>query len=112
MRQVRDNADSIATASSEIAAGNGDLSARAESQASALQETAASMETAHLDRAAKRRQCRRADELARAASTWRCGGEVVHEVVGTMGSWAVVAQDVDIISVIPMALPFKPTSWR
>lgn len=57
VRQVRDSTDSITTASSEIAAGNGDLSARTESQASALQETAASMEQLTSTRAAKRRQC-------------------------------------------------------
>ena len=66
--QVRDSTDSINTASAEIAAGNGDLSARTESQASALQETAASMEqltsTVHQNAA----NAKRADELARAAS--------------------------------------------
>ncbi|GAO20978.1 methyl-accepting chemotaxis sensory transducer [Alicycliphilus sp. B1] len=41
---VRANAESVATASAPDRAGNGDLSARTESQASALQETAASME--------------------------------------------------------------------
>jgi methyl-accepting chemotaxis protein len=35
---------SVATASAEIAQGNNDLSARTEQQASALQQTAASME--------------------------------------------------------------------
>ena len=41
---VRSNANSVAAASSEIAHGNNDLSARTEQQASALQETSASME--------------------------------------------------------------------
>jgi methyl-accepting chemotaxis protein len=40
---VRMNADGVATASSQIAQGNADLSARTEQQASALEETAASM---------------------------------------------------------------------
>ena len=42
--EVRRNADSVATASSQIAQGNLDLSQRTEEQASALQQTAASME--------------------------------------------------------------------
>ncbi|RYF53669.1 MAG: HAMP domain-containing protein, partial [Comamonadaceae bacterium] len=42
--QVRHGADGIALASSEIASGNLDLSSRTEEQASALQQTAASME--------------------------------------------------------------------
>ncbi len=41
---VRQNADSVANASAEIAQGNNDLSARTEQQASALEQTAASME--------------------------------------------------------------------
>jgi methyl-accepting chemotaxis protein len=42
--EIRHSAETIATASSEIASGNMDLSARTESQASSLEETAASME--------------------------------------------------------------------
>ena len=68
VRQVRDSTDSITTASSEIAAGNGDLSARTESQASALQETAASMEQLTSTGQQSAANARRADELARAAS--------------------------------------------
>ncbi|MBV7544651.1 methyl-accepting chemotaxis protein, partial [Acidovorax sp. sic0104] len=41
---VRGNAEGVASASSQIASGNNDLSARTEQQASALEETAASME--------------------------------------------------------------------
>ncbi|WKB53592.1 HAMP domain-containing protein [Eleftheria terrae] len=42
--RVRSNADSVATASTEISQGNLDLSQRSEEQASALQPTASSME--------------------------------------------------------------------
>ena len=42
--QVRSGTDTIAHATSEIAAGNLDLSGRTEAQASALEETASSME--------------------------------------------------------------------
>ncbi len=41
---VRGNAEGVASASAEISQGNNDLSARTEQQASALEETAASME--------------------------------------------------------------------
>ncbi|WP_232729649.1 methyl-accepting chemotaxis protein [Herbaspirillum huttiense] len=41
---VRSNSESVATASAQIAQGNADLSKRTEEQASALQQTAASME--------------------------------------------------------------------
>nr|WP_314688284.1 methyl-accepting chemotaxis protein [uncultured Pantoea sp.] len=44
IRQVRDSAHTVSTASSEIAAGNIDLASRTEQQAAALTETAASME--------------------------------------------------------------------
>ncbi|KAA9001182.1 HAMP domain-containing protein [Affinibrenneria salicis] len=42
--QVRDGAETISTAASQIAAGNQDLSARTEEQASSLEETASSLE--------------------------------------------------------------------
>ena len=41
---VRGNAESVATASAQISQGNTDLSQRTEEQASALQQTAATME--------------------------------------------------------------------
>jgi methyl-accepting chemotaxis protein len=42
--EVRNGTESISTASSQIAAGNLDLSGRTEEQASSLEETASSME--------------------------------------------------------------------
>jgi methyl-accepting chemotaxis protein len=100
--QVRDSTDSITTASSEIAAGNGDLSSRTESQASALQETAASMEQLTSTVQQNADNARRADELARAASAMAVrGGDVMQQVVGTMGSIDQSSRKiVDIISVI------------
>ena len=102
VKQVRDSTDSITTASSEIAAGNGDLSSRTESQASALQETAASMEQLTSTVQQNAANARRADELARAASTMAVrGGDVMQQVVGTMGSIDQSSRKiVDIISVI------------
>ncbi|RZJ62481.1 MAG: hypothetical protein EON49_02135 [Acidovorax sp.] len=100
--QVRDSTDSINTASAEIAGGNGDLSGRTESQASALEETAASMEQLTATVQQNAANARRADELARAASATAVrGGDVVQQVVGTMGSIEQSSRKiVDIISVI------------
>ncbi len=102
VRQVRDSTDSINTASAEIAAGNGDLSGRTESQASALQETAASMEQLTSTVQQNAENARRADQLARTASDMAVrGGDVVQQVVGTMGSIDQSSRKiVDIISVI------------
>jgi methyl-accepting chemotaxis protein len=54
---VRSGSEGVATASAEIAQGNNDMSARTESQASALEQTAASMEELGWHRPAERRQC-------------------------------------------------------
>ena len=82
---VRRNADSVATASSEIAQGNLDLSQRTEEQASALQQTAASMEqlTGAVRQSAD--NARQASQLATAASdVAQRGGRAVGELVTTM----------------------------
>ncbi|SDP91836.1 methyl-accepting chemotaxis sensory transducer with Cache sensor [Rhodoferax sp. OV413] len=102
VRQVRDSTESINTASAEIAAGNSDLSGRTESQASALEETAASMEQLTATVQQNAANARRADELARSASDMAVrGGDVVQQVVSTMGSIDQSSRKiVDIISVI------------
>jgi methyl-accepting chemotaxis protein len=82
---VRQDADGVATASSEIAQGNMDLSARTESQASVLEETAASME--QISSAVKQNadSARHANQLASSAANVAVrGGEVVAQVVSTM----------------------------
>jgi methyl-accepting chemotaxis protein len=84
--QVRAGTDTIGTASEQIAAGNQDLSARTEQQASSLEETAASME--QLTGAVKHNadNARQANVLAQAASDVAGrGGEVIRQVVTTMG---------------------------
>ena len=100
--KVRIGTDSIATASAEIAAGNADLSLRAEQQASSLGETAASMEelTSTVKQSAD--NARLANQLAKSASEVATkGGAVVDKVVETMGSInASSMKIVDIISVI------------
>ena len=82
---VRQNADSVANASAEIAQGNNDLSARTEQQASALEQTAASMEQLgatvrqNADNAAQANQlAMNANEVANQS------GGVVEQMVSTM----------------------------
>ena len=100
--QVRSGTDTIHTASSEIAQGNLDLSARTEEQASSLEETASSME--QLTSAVRQNadNARQANALAGAASDVAGkGGAVVGRVVQTMESINASSRKiVDIISVI------------
>jgi methyl-accepting chemotaxis protein len=99
---VRDGAESVATASNQIAQGNMDLSGRTERQASALEETAASMEELS---STVRQNADHADEasvLAQRASTIANeGGAVVGKVVATMKDIAASsARIAEIIGVI------------
>lgn len=100
--RVRAGTDMIATASSEIAAGNLDLSSRTEQQASSLEETAASMEELTSTVRQTADNARLANELATtAAHIAQQGGSVVGEVVGTMTAINQSSKKiVDIISVI------------
>ncbi|UGQ44824.1 methyl-accepting chemotaxis protein [Massilia endophytica] len=100
--QVRSGTDTIATASSEIAAGNLDLSTRTEEQASSLQQTASSMEELTSTVRINADNARQAKHLAvDAADIASRGGSVVSEVVTTMGSINESSRKiVDIISVI------------
>jgi methyl-accepting chemotaxis protein len=100
--EVRRNADGVATASAEIAQGNNDLSGRTEQQASALQETAASMEQLGSTVRQNADNARAANQLALNASTVATqGGQVVAEVVNTMKGINESSRRIaDIISVI------------
>src|SRR5471032_590858 len=85
--EVRSGTDTIATASSEIAVGNLDLSARTEQQASALEQTAAAMEELTGTVKQNADNARAANQLALGASdVARQGGDVVAQVVATMGA--------------------------
>jgi methyl-accepting chemotaxis protein len=100
--EVRVDTEHVATAAGQIAAGNLDLSARTEQEASSLEETASTMEqiTATVKRNAEHSS--EANQLAKSASDVAVkGGEVVAQVVDTMGSISASANKiVDIISVI------------
>ncbi|MCS0608781.1 methyl-accepting chemotaxis protein [Massilia solisilvae] len=100
--QVRAGTDTIATAAGQIAAGNVDLSARTEHQASSLEETASSMEELTSTVKQNAENARQANVLAVSASEVAGkGGAVVAEVVQTMGAINESArQIVDIIAVI------------
>ncbi|MDL2354308.1 MAG: methyl-accepting chemotaxis protein [Pseudomonadota bacterium] len=100
--EVRSGADTMATASREIAAGNLDLSARTEQQAGTLEETASSMEELNATVRRNAEHAERANAMASAAAlVAEQGGTVVAKVVTTMGSINASAKKiVDIIGVI------------
>jgi methyl-accepting chemotaxis protein len=102
VRQVREGTDTIATASSQIAAGNLDLSSRTEQQASSLEETASSMEELTGTVKQNADNARQANTLAVSASEVAVkGGAVVAKVVDTMTSINASSKKiVDIIGVI------------
>jgi len=82
---VRGNAESVATASSQIAQGNLDLSQRTEQQASALQQTAATMDELGSTVRNTAENAKQASQLALNASGVAVrGGQVVGQVVETM----------------------------
>ncbi len=99
---IRGSADSIAGAAKQIAAGNADLSRRSEEQAASLQETAASMEQLTSTVRQSADNARQASRLAEGASDIAVrGGEIVSQVVGTMGEIKEASgKVVDIIGVI------------
>ncbi|HEV6964398.1 methyl-accepting chemotaxis protein [Roseateles sp.] len=99
---VRAGAESVASASSQIAHGNHDLSQRTEEQASALQQTAASMEELGSTVQQNADNARQADQLAQNASQVATGGgSVVSQVVDTMkGIHESSRRIADIIGVI------------
>ncbi|WP_295554217.1 methyl-accepting chemotaxis protein [uncultured Stenotrophomonas sp.] len=100
--QVRRGTQTITTASREIAAGNIDLSSRTELQASSLEKTASAMEELTSTVKQNADNAREANQLAATASdVARKGGEVVSQVVGTMGEINSSASKIaDIIGVI------------
>ena len=102
VRSVQQGAQSVSSASAEIAQGNHDLSARTEQQASALEETAASMEELNSAVQQNADNARQANQLAMTASTVaQQGGEVVGQVVETMKGINEASRKIgDIISVI------------
>ena len=102
VQQVRIGTDTIATASSQIAAGNAELCERTEKQAGSLEETSSSMQA--LTDAVRHNadNARQANQLAQSASSVASqGGQVVAQVVDTMRSISGSSKKIaDIIGVI------------
>ena len=108
VRGVRESADAVATASTQIASGNLDLSRRTEQQASALEETAASMEELGSTVRLNAGHAQQASELAEGASQVASrGGEVVDQVVSTMQGIQNSAQKIADISSMIDSIAFQ-----
>ncbi len=99
---IRDGSASIYQGAGEISLGNSDLSSRTEQQAAALEETAASMEELSATVKQNTENVIQANKLVQDASaTAKKGGEIVDEVVLTMGSITTSSHKIaDITSVI------------
>jgi len=100
--EVRGSTDLVATASREILQGNTDLSTRTEEQASALEETSASMQQMAATVGQNAQNAKVANELAiEASSVAAKGGDVVRQAVGTMNGITESSKKIsDIIGVI------------
>jgi methyl-accepting chemotaxis protein len=100
--EIDQSAESISTATGEIAVGNVDLSRRTEEQAASLQKTVSSMDLLTAAVRSNADSLRRADELAGlAARTAAQGGEVIARVRRTMAEISTHSRRIgDIIAVI------------
>ncbi|QNB06736.1 HAMP domain-containing protein [Herbaspirillum frisingense] len=100
--RVQHGADAISTASRQIAVGVMDLSARTESQAASLEETVSAAERVRETAMKNAGSIRHVDSLAlEAADVAEKGGEIVSQVVTTMGSISASSMKIlDIIDVI------------
>jgi methyl-accepting chemotaxis protein len=99
---VRDSTAAITTVTTEIAAGNLDLSQRTVQQAASLEKTASSLEELTATVKQNADNARQSNQLARAASEVALkGGEIVSGVVSTMDAIRLSStRVVDIIGVI------------
>ena len=100
--EVRRGTDAFSGVSSEIAAGNADLSRRTEAQAGSIEETASSIEELTQTVRQNAENAMRANELVLTSSAVaQQGGEVVSQVVAMMNSIKESSRQVtEIISVI------------
>ncbi|WP_194723053.1 methyl-accepting chemotaxis protein [Noviherbaspirillum malthae] len=102
VNHIKHGTETIAVAAREIASGNADLSSRTETQAGSLEETASSMEELTSTVKQNAENARQANQLVVSASDHALkGGQVVGQVVETMGSIKDSSRKVvDIIGVI------------
>lgn len=106
--QVRDSSDSVALAADEIAAGNIDLSARTEEQATSLGETAASMEQLTSTVKHTSENTHNADQLAGSMrDSAHEGNQIVAEAVESMMEIESSARRIDSITGIIEGIAFQ-----
>jgi aerotaxis receptor len=100
--QIRETTAFVNMGAGEIATGNADLSARTESQASSLEETASSMEQITSTVKQNTEHANHASKLVLSTADIAVkGGEVVGQVINTMGSIKESSRKIaDIIGVI------------
>ena len=100
--QIKESTDVVNVSATEIASGNADLSSRTESQASSLEETASSMEEMTGTVKQNAESSHHASSLVTSTAQIAVhGGEVVGEVIRTMGSIKESSKKIaDIIGVI------------
>jgi methyl-accepting chemotaxis protein len=102
MKQIRDTSESVRLAANEIATGNVDLSGRTEAAAASLEQTAASIEEITSTVTQSAGAAKQANTKSTSASGIAArGGEVVNEVISTMGKIEAASGKIgDIIGVI------------
>lgn len=102
IRQLKDAVEAINTASTEIAAGNVDLSSRTEEQASSLEQTSSSMEELNATVKNNTESALKANQLAKSSNDIAVqGGLMVKSVVATMSDIEASSKKIaDIIGVI------------
>jgi methyl-accepting chemotaxis protein-2 (aspartate sensor receptor) len=106
--QVRSGVDSVARASSEIAAGNMDLSSRTEQQSAAVVETAASMEQMTSTVALNAENARHARQLSESASNKASeGSEISKQVIDTMKSVRTSSHRISEITTVINSIAFQ-----
>jgi aerotaxis receptor len=100
--QIKESTDLVNTSAREIASGNLDLSGRTESQASSLEETASSMEELTSTVKQNAEGAHHASKLVSSTAEIAAnGGEIVSQVITTMGSIKDSSRKIaDIIGVI------------
>ena len=106
--KVRSGAEAIAGASTQVAAGTGDLSMRTEQQAASLEETAAATEELSSTVQQNADSAIRASELARGATdVAERGGHMVSEVVATMEDINTSAKKIEAIIGVIDSIAFQ-----
>ncbi|MBP2851505.1 methyl-accepting chemotaxis protein [Dickeya oryzae] len=105
---IREGVNNVASAASEIAAGNTNLSSRTEQQSAAVVETAASMEQLTSTVKQNADNAHHASQLAAdAANNATKGGEIVTNVVSTMNEIATSSRRISEITSVINGIAFQ-----